>query len=104
MNQNNDNSNPKANAPTLVGKAGYIGTGILVGLIIYPFVRKAITKIQPKLDEILDDFTGKAESFAEKTSDLLARAKENLKKHDFEKDEHGNHAGHAHEKTSDKTQ
>ena len=46
--------------------------------MIYPFVRKAITKVQPKMDKFFDDLTGKAEGMAEKAADLMARAKENL--------------------------
>lgn len=60
-------------------KAGFIGTGILIGLIAYPFVRKALVKIQPKMDKMFDDLTGKAEEYAEKASDLLAKAKHTMK-------------------------
>jgi hypothetical protein len=59
-------------------KVGYVGTGVLIGLVIYPFVRKALSKMQPKVDEIFDRMTGKAEEFAERASDLMARAKENV--------------------------
>ena len=55
-------------SPSTFGtKVGYVGTGILIGLVIYPFVRKALTKVQPKMDKIFDDLTGKAENWAEKT-------------------------------------
>ena len=59
-------------------KAGYIGTGVLVGLIAYPFVRKALGKAQPKLDAIFDGLTGKAEDFAERASDIMAQARAKL--------------------------
>jgi hypothetical protein len=82
-NGNNDSGNgggssnmPKVSWGT---KAGYIGTGVLIGLIAYPFVRKALTKIQPKMDKIFDDLTGKAEEYAEKASDLLAKARHTVK-------------------------
>lgn len=61
-------------------KAAYIGSGILIGLIVYPFVRKALGRVQPRMDELLDKLTGKAEDLAEKASDLLARARETLGK------------------------
>ena len=81
MSANNENNgNTQSSAPSLSwgAKAGYIGTGIMIGLIAYPFVRKAVTKFQPKMDKFFDDLTGKAEGLAEKASDLMARAKDNL--------------------------
>jgi hypothetical protein len=73
-------------------KVGYIGTGVLIGLIAYPFVRKALTKIQPKMDKVFDDLTGKAEEYAEKASDLLAKAKMSMKEngsaHTHDHDDH----------------
>ena len=93
--QNNGNGN--APIPTPVSwatKAGYIGTGVLVGLVIYPFVRKAIAKLQPQMDKIFDSLTVKAEDVAERTSDLLARAKENFSKTETHDEEH--HHGHSH--------
>ncbi len=59
-------------------KAGYIGTGIVIGVVIYPFVRKTITRLQPGLDKLFDGLTGKAEGLAEMASDLIAKAKQNL--------------------------
>lgn len=82
-------------------KAGYVGTGILIGLVIYPFVRKAVSKLQPKMDRIFDDLTGKAEEMAERTSDLLARAKEKLRAAE-EEDE--THHPHAHPRGDDEAQ
>ena len=76
-------------------KAGYIGTGVLIGLVIYPFVRKTLSTVQPKLDKIFDNLTGKAENLAEKASDLMAHAKENLFKAETEKDKSkATHEGH----------
>ena len=88
MNQNNGNGN---SAPAKVSwgtKIGYVGTGVLIGLVIYPFVRKALGKLQPKVDKIFDDLTGKAEHLAEKASDIMARAKDSLYKSDSEKSKH----------------
>lgn len=86
---NNNNGASDAPAPSKFGtKVGYVGTGILIGLVIYPFVRKALTKVQPKMDKIFDDLTGKAENWAEKTSDILARAKESLKKSEMSESAH----------------
>ena len=94
MSQNGNETNNTGVTPRVswATKAGYIGTGVLVGLIIYPFVRKALGKLQPKVDEFFNDLTGKAEDFAEKASDLMAKAKENLKK----REAHSDHS-HAHE-------
>jgi hypothetical protein len=72
-------------------KASYIGAGVLIGLIAYPFVRKALVKFQPRLDEVFDDLTGKAENLAEKASDLMVRAKQNLAKNE-EDHEHAHDA------------
>lgn len=80
MNQNNNGNNGPAAKVPFAAKAGYIGTGILIGLIVYPFVKKAVTKIQPQFDEILDGLTGKAEGLAERASDLMAKAKANLRR------------------------
>jgi ABC-type Zn2+ transport system substrate-binding protein/surface adhesin len=77
---NGDGSNSTKPAPQITWgtKVSYIGTGVLIGLIAYPFVRKALTKIQPKMDGLFDDLTGKAEEYAEKASDLLAKAKHSM--------------------------
>ena len=71
-------------------KAAYVGTGVVIGLVIYPFVRKVVAKLQPKVDRIFDDLTGRAEDLAEKTSDLFARAKDNLRRGE----ESHSHDGH----------
>lgn len=98
-NANNDSNGKSSGAPVSWGtKAGYIGTGVMIGLIIYPFVRKAVTKFQPKMDRFFDDLTGKAEGLAERAADLMARAKDNLagdKDHDHD---HGGGHAHAHGK------
>jgi len=84
MSQNGSNSDNNSNdkSPTVSWgtKAGYIGTGVLIGLVAYPFVRKVLAKVQPKADRFLDELTGKAENLAEKASDLLAKAKEGWNK------------------------
>ncbi|MGK4422021.1 hypothetical protein ACSLVQ_27610, partial [Klebsiella pneumoniae] len=86
MNQNQ--SGGQATSVSWGTKVGYIGTGVLIGLVVYPFVRKAVAKVQPKLDKVFDDLTGKAEDMAEKASDILARAKLNLRKVEEATDEH----------------
>jgi len=63
-------------------KVGYIGTGIAIGLVVYPFVGKALKHLQPGLDKLFDGMTGKVEGLAETASDLLAKAKQSL--HDDE--------------------
>jgi len=73
-------------------KLGYIGTGVLIGLIIYPFVRKTLGKVQPKVDALFDDLTGKAEDLAERASDFVAKARAKVV---AEKDLSG-HEGHDH--------
>ena len=70
---------PQAAPLTWRQKAGYIGTGIVIGVVIYPFVRKTVAKVQPNLDKLFDALTGKAEGFAEMASDLIAKAKDNLR-------------------------
>src|SRR5271170_7683748 len=89
MSAQNDSNQPGARAPTVTWRtrAGYIGTGVVIGLVIYPFVRKAISKIQPRLDQALDNLTGRAENLAEKAGDLLARAKDGLFKEEEKKKE-----------------
>jgi ABC-type Zn2+ transport system substrate-binding protein/surface adhesin len=98
---NNGNSNPKSNV-TWGTKVGYIGTGVLIGLVIYPFVRKALGKIQPKVDKIFDDLTGKAESFAEKASDMMAKARDNVNAGDRHTHDHEHDHDHSHESTDNK--
>lgn len=105
MSQNQQNNDQPVRGVSWATKAGYIGTGVLVGLVIYPFVRKAVAKIQPKLDQVFDDLTGKAEDLAERTSDILARAKVNLRKVDEEEahHEHGDDEEHDHDHDQGKT-
>jgi len=94
MSQENENNNGNKGGGTSFGaKAAYIGTGVLVGLIAYPFVKKALAVAQPKIDQMLNEWTGKAEGFAEKASDLLHRAKTGMKE-----DDHTN-CDHDHPKT-----
>ena len=57
-------------------KVGYIGVGIVIGIIAYPFVRRTMSQLQPKMDQLFDTLTGKAENMAEKASDLFAKAKQ----------------------------
>lgn len=98
-NNNNNNGDSKPNVPW-GAKVGYIGTGVLIGLVIYPFVRKALGKIQPKVDQIFDDLTGKAESFAEKASDMMARARDSVNKDGHDSHDHGHE--HTHKSTDPK--
>ncbi len=101
MSQNqNSGDNAKPATPSWGTKAGYIGTGVLIGLVVYPFVRKAVSKIQPKMDKIFDELTGKAEGFAEKASDLLAKARESLRDEEAAED-HSRH-GHVRSQASGK--
>ena len=101
MSQSNNNGDNTGNGmPPKVSwgtKAGYVGTGVLIGLVIYPFVRKALSKLQPKVDKIFDDLTGKAEHFAERASDLMSRAKDNL----HQAEAHGHGHGHSHSHRED---
>jgi hypothetical protein len=60
-------------------KVGYVGTGIVIGIVIYPFVRRTISRVQPGLDKFFDGLTGKAEGLAEMASDLIAKAKQSLR-------------------------
>ena len=105
--QNGDGNNGGGNGTpkTPFGtKVAYIGTGVVIGLVIYPFVRKVVAKLQPKVDRIFDDLTGRAEDLAERTSDLFARAKENLRKGDSHEghDHDGHDHAHAHAHPSPK--
>ncbi len=96
MSTNHNNSDGNGNAQVPWGtKAGYIGTGVLIGLVAYPFVRRVITQAQPKMDKIFDDLTGKAEGFAERASDLLARAREGFAEGEASADARS-HEGHSH--------
>lgn len=84
-NGNNDGSN-NGNNRTITGadiplmlKARYFGSGVVVGAIVSPLLRKALTKVQPKFDSILDNLTGQAEGLVEKGTDFVAKAREVLK-------------------------
>ena len=83
-NNNNTNPNPSrvitaADIP-LALKARYFGSGMVVGVFVSPLVKKAMAKVQPRLDGILDALTGQAEGFVEKSSDLVAKAKDILRR------------------------
>lgn len=91
--QNDENGGESVTQIPFGRKAAYIGSGILIGLIIYPFVKKAIGKVQPRMDELIDQLTGKAENLAEKASDLMARARETLGRADENEGSHS-HDGH----------
>jgi hypothetical protein len=86
MSENVTNSNSSSSPVSWSTKVGYIGTGVLIGLIAYPFVRKVLGKAQPKWDAVFDSLTGKAENLAEKASDLMAQARERLVKSEDEDD------------------
>jgi len=78
QNDNTNGASAGAASGSNVGlgvKLGYIGTGVLIGLIIYPFVRKTLGKVQPTVDALFDDLTGKAEDLAERASDFVAKAR-----------------------------
>ena len=87
-----ENSNNSGNSISWGTKAKYVGVGIVIGTIISPLLRKGLSKIQPKVDELFDHLTGKTEEFAERTSDLLARAKSQLRGAENGHD----HKGHEH--------
>jgi len=89
MNQNENNG---SGSISWGRKMGYVGTGIVIGIVIYPFVKKTIAKVQPKLDKWLDDLTGKAEGFAERASDLVSTVRER-----FKSEESGSANGHDHD-------
>src|SRR5579863_10380887 len=95
MSQNNNNNQDNSGGPISWGKKiGYVGTGVVIGIVIYPFVKKTIAKVQPKLDAWLDDLTGKAEGFAERASDLVSTVREKFK---GEESESGNGHDHGHD-------
>jgi hypothetical protein len=97
-NNNNEKGNKGTSGTSFGAKAGYIGTGVLIGLIAYPFVKKALAVAQPKIDEMLNGLTGKAEGLAEKASDMMFRAKEGMKKGSDVSGEHDHdHEGHDHD-------
>lgn len=79
---NNGNNNNRvitgADVPLML-KARYFGSGVVVGAIVSPLLRRTLSKIQPKFDSILDNLTGQAEGLVEKGSDLVAKAREVLK-------------------------
>ena len=105
QNENSGNSSPRISWGT---KVGYIGTGVLVGLVIYPFVRKTLAKVQPKVDKLFDALTGKAEDLAERAADLMAKAKDNLYRTEVEVESETEpktkKAAHKHAKTGDTVQ
>ena len=81
-------------------KISYIGTGVLIGLIIYPFVRKTLAKVQPRVDALFDDLTGKAEDMIEKTTDFMAKARSTAH-HDHDHHDHNHDHGHGHSHSHD---
>lgn len=92
-NRNGDDSNVAVPFST---KVSYIGTGVLIGLIAYPFVKKALGKMQPRMDELLDQLTGKAEGFAERAADIMAKAKDAVVKSEEASAGEDDHSGHRH--------
>ncbi len=76
-------------------KARYFGSGLVVGVFVSPLVRKGLAIVQPKLDTLMDSLTGKAEGLVEKSSDLVAKAKEALRKMEAT-NVVDDHAGHDH--------
>ena len=91
-NQNANSGNGGATGVSWGSKVGYIGVGVIIGLVAYPFVRRTISQLQPKMDKLFDNLTGKAENLAEKASDLFAKAK-----HSFAQQEAAGGGGHVHE-------
>ena len=79
MIENNESKSSGSNNSVSWGtKAKYVGVGILIGVVVAPLARKALSKLQPRGGNPFDHLTGKTEEFAEKASDLLARAKGNM--------------------------
>lgn len=89
---NDTNNNPVTTTTTTAvpwqTKVKYIGAGIFIGVVVGPLLRRVLAKIQPKIDEVFESMTGKTEGYAEKASDILYKAKEQMR-----------HADHHHEKT-----
>lgn len=80
--QNTNNNSSPNNGTTWLTKARYVGTGLVIGVIIAPVLRELLSKIQPKVDELLENMTGKTEEYAERASDLLHKAKEQVRNSD----------------------
>jgi len=61
-------------------KARYIGTGFVMGVISGPTIHKTVARIAPRFSELLDKLTGHAESVVETGADMLAQARDLLRK------------------------
>jgi len=77
-NGNGNNQQVTSSDIPLMLKARYFGSGVVVGAIISPMVKRVLAKAQPKLDSLMDALTGQAEGIVEKGSDLVAKAKDIL--------------------------
>ena len=85
-----------ADIPLLL-KARYFGSGMVVGVFISPAVRNLVGRFQPKLDSLMDTLTGQAEGLFEKGSDIMAKAKDAVRKMDREESiEHKHDGDHGH--------
>lgn len=89
----NTNSSSTQTNISWAAKIKYVGTGIIIGIVLAPAVSKALLKFQPKINQLFDSLTGKTEEFAESAADLLARAQQSVS---------GTGKKHAHEKSSKK--
>lgn len=82
MNPNNQTNTITAADVPLTLKARYFGSGVAVGVLIAPFVKNAVAKVQPMVGELLETLTGQAEGLVEKSSDLMAVVRDAMGKKD----------------------
>ena len=63
-----------------------LGTGIAIGVVAAPYIKKLAENLRPGVDDIVEDFVGKAEGVFESASDIIASAKEKLNDNEQEHD------------------
>ncbi len=78
-NQTNTQTNNVSPTISWQTKAKYIGAGLFIGVVVGPMLRNLLSQLQPKIDEVFEGITRKSEGYAEKTSDLLYKAKEHMR-------------------------
>lgn len=59
--------------------AATFGSGVILGIMIAPYAREAMKKYTPMIDDAIDLFSAKASDVLERSSDILAQAKEQLR-------------------------
>jgi len=69
----------KGGGSSLFATTATFGSGVVLGVLVAPYVKDAMKKYTPILDEAIDQFSAKASDVFERGTDILAQAKEQLR-------------------------